>query len=70
MKSKLLLLVLFPALLTVIIFACSGEESRTKLSHDETYDTVRNGARLILSYDADINTFIGTVENTTNKTLI
>ena len=35
----------------------------------ETFDEVRAGARLILSYDADANAFTGTVENTTDATL-
>ncbi len=39
------------------------------LALDETYDVTRNGARLILSYDAASNQFIGTVENTTNAML-
>ena len=30
---------------------------------------VRNGARLILTYDAQSNSFKGTVENTTDETL-
>lgn len=46
-----------------------GEESGTQLALDETYDQVRNGARLLLSYDAQSNSFNGTVENTTDKTL-
>ena len=39
------------------------------LALDETYDAVRSGARLILSYDAPSNSFKGTVENTTNGVL-
>ena len=46
-----------------------GEESGTELALNETYDKVRNGARLILAYDAQTNSFIGTVENTTDETL-
>lgn len=46
-----------------------GEESSTELALDETYDKIRNGARLILAYDAQSNSFKGTVENTTNETL-
>jgi hypothetical protein len=46
-----------------------GEESGTELTLDETYDQVRNGAHLILAYDADTNSFKGTVENTTQETL-
>jgi len=46
-----------------------GEESGTKLALNESYDEVRNGARLILAYDAQSNSFQGTVENTTDNTL-
>ncbi len=46
-----------------------GEESGTEYALGETYDHVRNGARLILAYDAQSNSFAGTVENTTSKTL-
>lgn len=45
------------------------EESGEEFGLNDTYDQVRNGARLILSYDAESNSFIGTVENTTKKTL-
>ena len=46
-----------------------GEEGGSALALDETFDTVRNGARLIMSYDQKAQAFIGTVENTTNATL-
>ena len=47
-----------------------GEEgSANMLAPDETFDMVRGGARLILSYDAPSNSFKGTVENTTNGVL-
>ena len=46
-----------------------GEESGTELALADRYDNVRNGARLILAYDADSNSFQGTAENTTEKTL-
>ena len=36
---------------------------------DETLDSVRSGARLILKYDAASNSFKGTVENTTSGVL-
>ena len=39
------------------------------LALDQTFDTVRAGARLIMNYDAANNAFVGTVENTTNATL-
>ena len=46
-----------------------GEESGQQFAKNETYDQVRNGARLKLVYDAKTNAFVGTVENTTNQTL-
>ena len=46
-----------------------GEESGVQLELNETFDEVRAGARLILSYDSDDNVFKGTVENTTDSTL-
>jgi hypothetical protein len=47
----------------------AGEESGTELAPNESYDRVRNGVRLVLAYDAQSNSFNGTVENTTNRTL-
>ncbi|MDE2860947.1 MAG: hypothetical protein OYI31_03905 [Chloroflexota bacterium] len=52
--------------------AGSGSEEGSganQLAPDETFDMVRSGARLILSYDAASNSFKGTVENTTNSVL-
>ncbi len=45
------------------------EESGTELALDETYDKVRKGARLIMNYDSQSNTFKGSVENTTDEVL-
>jgi len=70
--------ILFPimfASLALIMSACASssgsndEESGVELALDETYDRVRNGARLVLSYNPDNNSFNGFVENTTNDTL-
>ena len=47
----------------------SEEASGANLSPNETFDAVRGGARLILSYDAAGNAFTGTVENTTANVL-
>ena len=47
----------------------SEEGSGATLGLNETFDMVRGGARLILSYDAASNSFKGTVENTTNNVL-
>lgn len=46
-----------------------SEESTVQLTLTDTYDSVRNGAHLIMSYDAVTNSFKGTVKNTTNGTL-
>ncbi len=70
-------LAVIAVMLATIISGCSsddnqgenGEESGTELALNENYDNVRNGVRLILAYDAQSNSFKGTVENTTDKTL-
>ncbi len=49
--------------------AGSEEAAAAQLTPDETFDMVRSGAHLILSYDAASNAFTGTVTNTTNNTL-
>lgn len=46
-----------------------GEESGTQLRLDETYDEVRKGVRLTLSYNSESSSFTGTVENTTQDVL-
>ncbi|MDE0644933.1 MAG: hypothetical protein OXH84_01675 [Gammaproteobacteria bacterium] len=47
----------------------SGEESGTQYAKTDTYDETRNGARLVLNYNSETQTFFGTVENTTDETL-
>ena len=85
MKDTLRLAVLFGFLAAAAIGGCTGmgemregehgggeggeEESRTTLTPKQTYDAVRNGARLMLSYDAEANAFTGTVRNVTEGTL-
>ncbi len=49
--------------------AAGSEEGGNALALDETFDMVRAGARLIMSYDDAANAFVGTVANTTNATL-
>ncbi len=49
--------------------AAGSEEGGSGLALDETFDMVRAGARLIMSYDAASNAFVGTVANTTDATL-
>ena len=46
-----------------------GEESGTMLALDESYDHVRNGVRLVISYDAAANAFSGTIENTSDASI-
>lgn len=47
----------------------SGEEPGVYVARADTWDVVRNGARLVLSFDAESNSFVGTVENTTEQKL-
>jgi len=47
----------------------SDEESSVRYGLTDTYDNVRNGARLIISYDMATDAFTGNVTNTTNAIL-
>ena len=47
----------------------SDEESSVRYGLTDTYDNVRNGARLVISYDAATDSFTGTVTNTTGAIL-
>jgi len=44
-----------------------GEESGEKLSPTETYDHVQKGIRLVLAFHNASSSFIGSVENVTDK---
>ena len=66
------------AIVAIIVSGCSSgkgtitaneEESGNEFALDESYDSVRNGARLVLNYDEQSNSFKGFVENTTDSTL-
>jgi len=46
-----------------------GEESGVRLALADTYDEVRNGARLVLAYDPRSKSFAGMVQNTTDRPL-
>lgn len=46
-----------------------GEEDGTQFSKTDVYDVVKNGAHLILSFDAANNSFTGTVENVSQETI-
>ena len=45
------------------------EESANRLTLTDTYDNVRNGAHLIIAYNATTDAFEGTVTNTTSALL-
>ena len=47
----------------------SDEESSVRYSLTDTYDETRNGARLVISYNAATDAFTGTVTNTTTGIL-
>lgn len=49
--------------------AGEGEEAGPRISLDGTHDEVRKGVRLILSFDNEFSSFIGTLENVTEKTI-
>ncbi len=78
-QNNVILGAIVVVLIGIVIIGCSkkntpaqsedGEESGAELALNETYDRIRNGTRLILTYDAQNNSFNGTVENTTNETL-
>jgi len=46
-----------------------GEESGTRLALTDTFDQVRAGARLFMTYDPATNAFVGAVENVTTGVL-
>lgn len=46
-----------------------SEESDMQLGLDETYDQLRRGTRLILSYNKETGSFTGSVQNTTEEML-
>lgn len=46
-----------------------SEEDGTQFGKNDVYDAVRGGAHLILKFDAESNTFKGTVVNTTSEVL-
>ena len=46
-----------------------GEESGVYIGVGETWDVVRRGARLVLSFERTSKSFVGIVTNTTSETL-
>lgn len=54
---------------TITTVPVDDEESSVRYGLTDTYDNVRNGARLIISYDAATDAFTGDVTNTTNGIL-
>ena len=51
------------------VAGASDEESSVRYGLTDTYDETRNGARLVISYNAATDAFTGTVTNTTNAVL-
>ena len=49
--------------------AGESEEAGPRIAKDGTHDEIRKGVRLILSFDNEYSSFIGTVENVTEKTV-
>ena len=45
------------------------EETEEKQALTDTYDQVRHGVRLVLAYHNASSSFVGSVENTTDKTI-
>ena len=46
-----------------------SEEAGPRIAKDGTHDEVRKGVRLILAFDNESSSFIGTVENVTENTV-
>ena len=53
-----------------VIGSGGEEEILTRLAPDETFNQLRAGTRLVMSYDPAINAFTGTVQNTTSYRLL
>jgi len=43
-----------------------GEEDGTQFNKSDVYDAVKKETHLILKYDSELNSFVGTVENTSD----
>ena len=76
LKIKRSTLFIIIAILAVVLSACANDGSVVKSSEEETgteyglnegYNEIRNGARLVLIYDRQCNSFNGFVENTTDN---
>ena len=76
MKKSRFLTVMLAGILLIAPLACrntpnddEGEEPGVRIAIDETYDAVRRGVRLILTYDSTSSAFDGTVENVIDETV-
>lgn len=82
MNKSRLLTVLLASILLIAPLACrnttgdgesegggEGEEPGVRIAIDETYNAVRRGVRLILTYDSTSSAFVGTVENVIDETV-
>lgn len=73
--TKILFFLLL-VIISITAVACTSSDNRidgeapdVELTLGDTYDRVHNGARLVLTHDADSNSFNGFVENTTSELL-
>ena len=76
MKKLKLFLTMILSVLLISSLACQdnnveseGEEEGVQLKINETFDSVRKGVRLILSYDSPSSSFVGVMENITDETI-
>jgi hypothetical protein len=72
MRIFKVIFVILIGLFFILTIGCQekkDEESGIKRALNEKYDMVQNGARLVLTYDANSKSFVGTVENITDKKL-
>ncbi len=71
MKTKIILMGL--TICSLFAGACGNcnesEEAGGQLTQSQTFDQVRAGVHLVLSYDASLQGFVGMVHNTTSATI-
>jgi len=78
MKSLMKMLSAVALIFSIFLIGCNsgstvkekgGEESGKPLSLDQVYDAERKGTHMILSYDGEMESFTGTVENISDEVL-
>ena len=76
-KDMIIKLALFATVIFSVLLSSTScnkddhedEEDGTQYGISETYNMLRNGVRLILSYSSETSFFEGTIENTTESTI-